>query len=335
MADRQNRRFCFTIHQNPTWLYDNYTYLPDNIKFIIFQLEAAPDTGKEHLQGYAELKHPTKLSTFQNYFKPCGKFHVEAAKGSQQDNIKYCSKEESRIRETIKHGTPTEQGRRSDLEGVAKAVLDGATLEDIARDNPACFVRNCKGLQALHAFANKPTKRPEPTIKYLWGKPGCGKSYLVRAMVEMEHGEDVYWCNEHAQGWFDGYEGQSVVVFDDFTGKFPLNEMLKVLDYGPLNMWVKGSRVALKAHTFYFTSNFPPEHIYLGIDHQPAWLNRITGDRYQDVEVWDEEQVKELFKDINPRASKKPKRSLAASADALRAHSPDALRAQDDTQIIE
>lgn len=314
----QARRYCFTVFEGMDWLIANYKYLPENVTFIIFQKEKCPDTERVHLQCYAELKSPTKLSTFQNYFKPCGKFHVESANGNSEKNILYCSKESSRIEGPWRHGEPREQGRRTDLEGVAQAIMNGTSLREISESNPKEFVRNFKGLQALSLLHDKPVNRDAPTLFYLWGAPGCGKSRLARHMIERDYGDDCYYASEHSAGWFDGYQGEKVVFFDDFVGEFPLNQMLKLLDYGKLRLWVKGSQVNIKATVFIFTSNFPVEHQYLGNKHQDAWMSRFNGVRFEDVTVWDEELVKKAYKDIfKPAAPAVPDAPSALSGAAL------------------
>lgn len=312
-VDFAARRFCFTIFNELDWLYNNVKHLSPNIKFIVFQEEEAPDTKKRHIQGYAELKNPTKVKSFQNYFKPCGRFHVEASKGSSQDNIKYCTKAESRVRAPVQRGEPSEQGRRTDLEGIASDIIGGKDLKAVSEDNPKEFIRYTKGLQTLAFYYQQPEPRGEPCLYYLWGGPGCGKSYVAREMCNSEFDGDVYWCSEHTNGWMDGYAGQKVIAFDDFTGKFPLNDMLKLLDYGALRLPIKGGYVNIKADTFVFTSNFPVEHQYLGDRHQDAWLSRFNGERYDNVTIWDEERVKEIFKDLRPQKPKRLKRADAAA----------------------
>lgn len=319
-VDFSARRFSFTIFNELDWVYDNIKHLSNNIKYIIFQEEKAPDTGKHHIQGYAELKNPTKVKSFQNYFKPCGKFHVEASKGSAQDNIKYCSKAESRVRPPATRGEPSEQGRRTDLEGIAMDIINGKDLKSVSEDNPKEFVRYTRGLKELAFYHHQPKEREEPTLYYLWGPPGCGKSYVAREMCKSQFNDDVYWCSEHSAAWMDGYSGQKVIAFDDFTGDFPLNHILKLLDYGCLRLPVKGSYVNIAADTFIFTSNFPVEHQYLGHRHQDAWLSRFNGTRFSDVNIWDEEHVKELFKDIGPKkgSAKRLKRCDAVPSHLLR-----------------
>lgn len=292
------RRFCFTAFDNIDWLYENAKWSPKNVRFLVFQKELCPKSGRPHLQGYVELRTPTKYETVQNYWPPLGKFHLKNAKGSQAQNVAYCTKAETRIQEPCFHGEKAEQGRRTDLESIAHDLMGGASMLDLLESNPAVVIRNFKGLQFAQMQTDLPKKRAEPTLYYLCGAAGCGKSYVTREMVETEFKNDAYWCAEHVNGWFDGYRGEKVIVFDDFTGKYPLNDMLKLLDYGPLRINVKGGYVTVKADTFIFTSNFPVEQQYQHDPHQHAWLSRLSGERYSNTNLWDEEFIREMFKDL-------------------------------------
>lgn len=61
----------------------------------IFQEEICPKTERRHLQGYFELKKKQRMASILKALSPF-KPHLEVAKGGRIDNIKYCTKEESR-----------------------------------------------------------------------------------------------------------------------------------------------------------------------------------------------------------------------------------------------
>ena len=48
---------------------------------------------------------------------------------------------------------------------------------------------------------------------WLWGPPNTGKSYKARDISEKQFGETPFIkdCNK----WWDGYDGEKVVVLDD------------------------------------------------------------------------------------------------------------------------
>lgn len=62
--------------------------------YSVFQLEACPDTGRRHIQGYVRFRSAQRLSALQRIL-PGG--HFEAAKAGEKANVAYCTKSESRV----------------------------------------------------------------------------------------------------------------------------------------------------------------------------------------------------------------------------------------------
>ena len=66
---------------------------------------------------------------------------------------------------------------------------------------------------------------------------------------------------------FDGYNGQAVLVFEEFSGQIPIEDMLNYLDIYPLYLPARYSdRVACYTQV-YITSNLPLEKQY----HTEQW----------------------------------------------------------------
>lgn len=299
---RQLRRRRFTIFSDPDRFYDEAVATceaqKDVVRFLTFQKELCPTTGRPHIQGYIETHRAMRGVEMQSLFPTFGAFNMLKADASSEANIKYCSKLDTRVRDPVQWGEPSRPGTRTDLAKIAHSIVEeGKSLRSIAMEEPATFVRYYRGLQVLDQWVHQPRERPEPVIRFLHGPPDCGKSRLVRHILKQLHGSDYYGAHDLEQIWFDGYTGQKVVLFDEFTGKFPLHFMLQLLDRAPLRLPVKGGFVKLEACVFYFTSNRPPHYCYSGLDEQSAWLSRLNllpKHRYSDVEVWDETRIRSL-----------------------------------------
>ena len=101
-----------------------------------------------------------------------------------------------------------------------------------------------------------------PRIVIVWSKSsGTGKSYWARQYFPHAYWNDV--TNEKIL-WFDGYSGEDTIVFDEFdptSVKYRL--LLKLLDGGFLKLEGKGSRAAIAATKFIFTTNFDPDLWYV------------------------------------------------------------------------
>lgn len=84
-------RFCFTLNN---YSDDNLSNIIDFVishkgKYIIGK--EIGEMGTPHLQGYIELKKKTLINPLMN--KCDNKMHIESAKGTLDDNIKYCTKD--------------------------------------------------------------------------------------------------------------------------------------------------------------------------------------------------------------------------------------------------
>jgi len=87
--------YCFT--------WNNYTddgiaalkgWLTEQSKYACFQKEVAPTTGTLHLQGYINLKKPSRMTTMQKRLGELGiQLTLINANGTPAQNRIYCSKE--------------------------------------------------------------------------------------------------------------------------------------------------------------------------------------------------------------------------------------------------
>jgi len=270
---KQVAAVCFTQWVEPETFYAYWKTcdLDENVQYLAYQLELAPHpedghTGL-HIQGYMELVKKKTFGGIVNmpHFRGA---HLMRREGTQEEAIDYVMKEETRVEEPVERGKKKQQGRRTDLEEVAQLVRAGTTMQQLADTHPTAIIRYHRGLSALEALVARPTARPTPTVRFLWGPPRTGKSLIAYTAYP-----EAYRVTEHINAWMDRYRGEEVIIFDDFKGVFPLGLMLKLVDRYPLCLPVKGADVIIKAHTFLFTSNEHPNIFYGG---DPAWMGRIN-----------------------------------------------------------
>lgn len=298
------RNYCFTVNAEPKRFFNHWQTcdLPTLVQYIVFQKEVAPETGHLHVQGYVQLTKP--LSKKQTQVLLRSNAHLEASKGSAAQNKAYCTKTESRLDGTdpVERGVAKEQGRRTDLEAIAQRVVtERRVSQELIMEHPSVFVRNYRGLQALARMVAPPSGRPMPKVIYMVGPPGCGKSRLAHLMFPA-----AYSCTDQKEAWFDGYANESTVIFDDFEGNFNLRSMLKLLDFYPLQLPVKGGFVPIVADTFVFTSNIEPSACYCGND---AWMRRLENFG----KIWRAEEIQEKLHALI-RPSIDPPRLVRADA---------------------
>ena len=166
-----SRTYPFTIweHKDPDWEPPEEGH-PD-IKFFVCQPEYTK-TGLIHFQGFVRFHKPHRIPSAQRILG-CSKDSkfITPTKGTDQDNIKYCTDPEKRVKDTepIMWGTPSSQGRRKDLISVYESGLDGTlrfdetTIHTYAR----CprFFEKCMAL-------NKGPPIRDVTVTYVYGPPG-------------------------------------------------------------------------------------------------------------------------------------------------------------------
>ena len=96
------------------------------------------------------------------------------------------------------------------------------------------------------------------TVEYIWGETGVGKT---RKVMEKHGYENVCRVTNYAHP-FDSYNGQDVMLFDEFRSSLLLSDMLCYLDGYPLMLPCRyADRVACYTKV-YILSNIPLEKQY-------------------------------------------------------------------------
>lgn len=225
--------------------------LDDRMQYLVYQVEKCPTTGKLHLQMYVQYKNPTAFSSVQKDFPGA---HIELAKGTPDDNRRYCTKDETRVDGPWELGEMKTQGKRNDLDA-AVATLKEHGIKRVAEDHPVVFVKFHKGLDALAKLS-----RPDPPALdgeldnyWIWGPPGIGKSKYAR---ERFPGAYV----KEPTKWWDFYDDEETVIFDDVDPDVTAHQtrFWKVItDRYPLTVEVKCGSIKIRPRRIVVTSNHP------------------------------------------------------------------------------
>jgi len=255
------RSWCFTWN-NPTTHVLFPDGLPQNIKYIVYQLEKG-EQGTTHLQGFIQFSATQRLSAIKKIefktaegatIKPFEGAHLEIAKGNAEQNKAYCTKSETRLEGPWELGTIPTQGDRTDLKAAAMELMASG---DIRKIDPAVFLKYASGCLKLAALAPPPRRNNLKVISII-GKTGIGKSWSVHDLYP-----DVYVVNMGNSGlWWDGYTDQKVVLFEEFKGQVQLQKLLQILDPYPLRLEIKGGLVPARFTLVFITSNYQPSEWY-------------------------------------------------------------------------
>lgn len=267
------RRWCYTLN-NPKELIP----FADSMRYHIYGEEVAPETGTPHYQGYVEFKKQVELSALK---KLSGEAHWAPCRGDQASNIAYCKKEGKFHEE----GVPGAQGHRTDLDAVKEDILAHHTKKMLYTNHFTAYARYKRNLDEMREVLLRSTEDREVEVIYLWGPTRSGKTR--RAMVDRENTYRV----PSPYTWWDRYDGQSTVVFDEFHGQIPITTMDEYLDRYPLDLPVKGGFVQAKYTRVWIVANVPITELYKGVPDEIrlAFQKRVNRIEYIGGDVqWDD-----------------------------------------------
>lgn len=252
------RNWCFTLN-NPLIRGDDFLEQLKTVpgfRYVVFQQERG-ENGTPHFQGYIQFGVQKTLQTLKNQVSNAA--HFEMARGTVEDNKKYCTKEETRVDGPWTFGEAVSERQRSDLLAVAKKLQAGATLQQVAQEFPVEMIRYGSGLYKYKRACPPPPLLRQVECALYIGPTGTGKTYKAL----MDNPEDVF--KKDRTQWWDGYNGQKTVVMDEFVGaasKIQLDHLLQLLDPYRVQTEVKGGFEWLLAERIIFTSNLHPWNWY-------------------------------------------------------------------------
>lgn len=299
----KSRNWCFTIN-NPGHTTASELKSCSQIKLLVASLEVA-ETGTLHYQGYLELKNPRAIS----YLKSLNSHgHWERRRGSQSQAISYVLKtfqldaisamsvdtaygmeyntsgtmsiiKESMLDPWICVGFAGTFGDLTEslkpkkartledrLIAIQGLIANGTTEEEISQDH---FYEWCRFRSAFRDYRLLHTKARDfkSYVIVVQGPTGTGKS---RWAAETYPG--AYWKSR--DNWWCNYQQEDEVVLDEFYGWMSFDFLLRLCDRYPLDVEVKGGKVAFASRTIIITTNKRPDQWYRGV-YFPAFIRRV------------------------------------------------------------
>lgn len=284
--------WCFTSFQ------DTLT-VPEDVRYVVYQRERCPDSGREHFQGYIEFKRKLRLNAAKRAFDD-DSIHLEPRRGTREQARDYCRKEATRIDGPWESGDfgVGGSGRRSDLVTIVERLRDNPReLGELSVEFPGSYCSARGGLRDIAAHLLYREARQFRSVKtlVLHGDGGVGKtSWAVR------HYPNSYRLTQpDSQLWWDGYNGEETLIIDDFYGWIKWGMFLVLLDGYSVRLPVKGGHTWALWDRIIITSNALPDSWYeahtLGDEQFNRRLHaivRMVGPDEYDVEkggdVWDD-----------------------------------------------
>lgn len=266
------KHWCFTIN-NPKE-EDNKIPL-EKIEYIVVGNEVG-DNGTPHWQGYVCLKTKLRLATLKKWIP---RAHIESMRGTPKEAADYCKKD----------GDYTEDGKLPEHQGhnggrkrqeqwdEAKRLAIAGDLEAITSTIYIPHYNTLKRIKADHA-----PKKPSIDVlcnEWHYGPTGTGKSRKVR-------GDNPEAFIKDANQWWDGYNGEDVVIIED-VDKYDIKLGRHLKLWGdhysfPADFKHQG-KLDIRPKKIIITSNYTPREIWTD-DKTSSPIER----RYKLIEYLDE-----------------------------------------------
>jgi len=232
--------------------------LPPKVIYMCGQKEIGSESGYIHWQVMVtfsqQVRRPYCLSVFTN------NTHVEPTRSEAAEA--YCTKEDTAVPGSrfVLGARPLKRNSKTDWEKIKLQAKTG-NIEEVPAD---IFIRHYSTLNRIAKDYAQPTFRGEQEVYFFWGVSGSGKSHRVFDEI----GEQKYYLKAPTTKWFDGYQGENIIVIDEFRGVVEISHLLKWLDKYPCAVEVKGGQAILKSKKWYITSNLPYTDWYKDLDEE-------------------------------------------------------------------
>lgn len=250
----RSRAWCFTWNN-----YDNDSFASLcelGPTYVICGYEIG-ESGTEHIQGFIYFKNGKSFNSLSSSIQEA---HWEQARNIEA-SINYCKKDNN----YEDYGTPPSQGKRTDLLNMIHDIEDTG-LNNAILLNPAVFIKYPRGITEYSRILQSDLVGSIRQRKVYWffGPTGCGKTF---AAISKSKGTRV-WIHAGNPNWFDGYDGQSVAIFDDFRydAGWRYNDILRYTDERRILVPIKGSHTLWEPTKIIFTTPFSVDRTFESVN---------------------------------------------------------------------
>lgn len=253
-----------------------------------------------HTHIYVCFSSPVRFSTLKNHFPQA---HIEKAYGSSNENKDYIfkdgkwvndKKKETNLADTHEEwGTLPEerQGARNDYAELYELIQEGKSNFAIIDEKPD-FINQLERIDRVRQIVQEEAFKEifrNLNVSYFYGETGSGKT---RSVMEKFGYSNVYRITNYKNP-FDQYQGQDVIVFEEFQSSIPINQMLIYLDGYPVALPCRYADKIACYTKVYILSNIDIREQYTDIQHHnhetwKAFLRRINT-----IKVFTQNDIKE------------------------------------------
>jgi len=153
-------------------------------------------------------------------------------------------------------------------------VLNGATARDIAFDENVSSYQSIRAGELMCRLRRLEPRIEAPVVYWLHGSTGSGKTRF--AFEYADENDLELWVSSDNLKWFDGYDNQKAVLFDDFRASHcSFAFLLRLLDRYPMRVPIKGGFVFWNPSIIFITSPYKPKYVYKRFEENVEDLNQL------------------------------------------------------------
>ncbi len=291
--DKQSRKYQLTIN-NPQDKGLDHEAIKEKLKqltacsYFCMADEIGLETQTPHTHLFITLRNSTRFSRLKRLFPDA---HIEAAKGTVQENRAYVEKSgkwakdekaDTSVPGTFEEsGEPPEepgQGARSDIAEIYRQIDEGMTNAEIMAANPdsAKYIHYMDKVRQDILEARYRDQWRDLDVTYIWGPTGTGKT---RGVLEKFGYSNCYRVTDYTHP-FDRYNQEAVLCLDEFRSSLLIGDMLDYLDGYPLALPARYANRQACYEIVYIISNIDLSAQYpnVQVDEPETWkafLRRI------------------------------------------------------------
>ena len=288
MANEQSRNWFIRVtksNNTKQGLYDYdfdelYKTLVDKYSKVIM---AVHDKDLENIHCHIVLQNTSavRFSTLKKLI-PYG--DIEKQRGTNEECYQYVlhkdskSKENEKIEydesciktniENLQDWLKVDERSRTDLVEFKNAILLGLSRKELIDQFPTQMIRYsnfynvCRSAKMESDFSNKTR---DIKVTYIYGGGGIGKTHYVYEENEFDYSK-VYSVDDYSHP-FDNYNGEDVLLLDEYRSNFSITYILKLLDKYPLRLKARYENKIACYTKVYVVSNIPLTEQYKGCDY--------------------------------------------------------------------
>lgn len=251
MQRLSGKNWCYTLNN---WDDTDVVRLKSTpCKYHVIGNEVS-DSGTPHLQGFIIFE---KTKRFNAVRKLLGtRCHIEAMAGTSFQAAEYCRKDEDYWEQGDLPMDKAAIGKKEKKRW--EEAWEHAKKGEVEEIDPDIRVRMYSTLKRIEKDYQTPVEdAPDVTGEWIWGVAGVGKSRLARQ-------ENPGAYTKAVNKWFDGYQGEEVVIIDDID---PSHNYIAYY----LKIWsdryafiaeIKGGGVRIRPKKIIVTSQYPIEEVF-------------------------------------------------------------------------